>query len=66
MEIQVNGEAVQIAAGESVGSYLRACGMEANRVVVEYNGAVLPRESWETAQLAAHDRLEIVQFVGGG
>lgn len=66
MEIRVNGEVVHIVAEKSVGSYLRACGIQADRVVVEHNGAVLPRDSWETTRLATHDRLEIVQFVGGG
>jgi len=45
---------------------LEQLGLNTGRVAIEYNLKVLPRVEWESTRLAAGDRLEIVQFVGGG
>jgi thiamine biosynthesis protein ThiS len=37
-----------------------------DRVAVEHNGAIAPRETWPTTHLAENDKLEVVHFVGGG
>jgi len=36
------------------------------RVAIEYNFQILPKTKWEETKVAPGDRLEIVQFVGGG
>ncbi len=41
-------------------------GMKQDRVAVELNRAIVPRERWGEIHLAEGDRLEIVHFVGGG
>jgi thiamine biosynthesis protein ThiS len=64
--IQVNGETRETAAGTSVAGLLAQLGLHAGRVAIEYNLQILPRTKWEGTQMAAGDRLEIVQFVGGG
>jgi sulfur carrier protein len=40
--------------------------MKADRVAVELNRDIVPRERWADAQLRDGDRLEVVHFVGGG
>ncbi len=40
--------------------------MKADRIAIERNGEIVPRTNWEQVRLAEDDRLEIVQFVGGG
>jgi thiamine biosynthesis protein ThiS len=45
---------------------LEQLGLNSGRVAIEYNLQILPRAKWEATLLAAGDRLEIVQFVGGG
>jgi sulfur carrier protein len=35
-------------------------------VAIEYNLNILPKSLWEGTRIAPGDRLEIVQFVGGG
>jgi thiamine biosynthesis protein ThiS len=35
-------------------------------VAVERNLEIAPKSSWQNTRLADGDRLEIVQFVGGG
>jgi len=40
--------------------------MKPDRVAVELNRELVPRERWGITQLADDDKLEIVHFVGGG
>ncbi len=66
MEIQVNGELVRVCEPMDLAAYLQTLKLDFDRVVVEYNGAIVPREEWPEIRLSAGDRVEIVQFVGGG
>ncbi len=40
--------------------------MKADRIAIERNGDIVPRSTWSSAVLQPNDKLEIVQFVGGG
>jgi len=40
--------------------------MKADRVAVELNLDIAPRDRWRETTLKEGDRLEIVHFVGGG
>ena len=64
--IQVNGEPRQTPQGTTVTALLEQIGLNAARVAVEYNLAILPRAKWAQTMISAGDRFEIVQFVGGG
>ena len=64
--IVVNGERREAAAGATLGSYLRGLGLDPDLVVVERNGGIVPRGSFDATELAPGDRLEVVHFVGGG
>jgi len=41
-------------------------GLMPERVVIEVNLQVIPRENWPTVRLRDEDHIEIVSFVGGG
>ena len=64
--IVVNGEQRAAKPGDSVTDLLHALGLENGRVAIERNLQILPRAQWAETKLAAGDRYEIVQFVGGG
>jgi thiamine biosynthesis protein ThiS len=64
--IQVNGESRETGAGTTVIGLLAELGLNAGRVAIEYNLRILPKTKWEETRVADGDRLEIVQFVGGG
>jgi sulfur carrier protein len=64
--VQVNGENRETAAGTTVSGLLTLLGLNAGRVAIEYNLRILPKAKWSETQIANGDRLEIVQFVGGG
>ena len=66
MQIQINGEAREVPDGLNVPDLLAHLGLNPSRVAIERNLGVLPRAVWHSTRVAAGDRLEIVQFVGGG
>jgi thiamine biosynthesis protein ThiS len=66
ISIQLNGKPVSIPADSTVMSYLTARGLHERLVVVELNGAILPRASFPETPLNSGDKVEIVHFVGGG
>jgi len=66
MDVTVNGEVETLAQVCNVADFLTARGHDAQRVVVERNGEILPRECFSQTTLSEGDRLEIVHFVGGG
>jgi thiamine biosynthesis protein ThiS len=66
MNLIINGEDRQFDSGLTISALLDRLGMKADRVAVELNRELVPRERWTETQLADDDKLEIVHFVGGG
>ena len=64
--IVVNGESKQAPGDATVLQLLETLGWHAGRVAIERNLQILPRSEWNATHVAAGDRYEIVQFVGGG
>jgi len=64
--MQLNGEEHRSPAGLNLEDLLCQCGYEPRRVVVEFNGTILPRRHWPEQQVQAGDVLEVVTIVGGG
>jgi thiamine biosynthesis protein ThiS len=66
ISIVVNGQMRESVSGASVVQLLEALGIHGGRVAIERNLQILPRAAWADTEVAAGDRYEIVQFVGGG
>jgi thiamine biosynthesis protein ThiS len=66
MNLIINGEDRQFDSALTISALVDRLGMKPDRVAVELNRQLIPRERWATTQLADDDRLEIVHFVGGG
>lgn len=70
MQITLNGEALEIAPGTTVAQLVHRISEEGGRdprgVAVERNREIVPKSEHAMTVLEAGDRLEIVQFVGGG
>jgi thiamine biosynthesis protein ThiS len=66
MKLQINGEARDFNPPLTLPGLLDQLDMKADRVAVELNRSIVPREQWLGTSLADGDRLEIVHFVGGG
>lgn len=50
----------------SLADLVAALGLKADRIAVEWNGAIVARAGWPGARLNPGDKLELVHFVGGG
>lgn len=66
MKLWVNGEVCEAARDASLTALLAQLGIDPRKVAVERNRAIVPRSNYGETALADGDRLEIVQFVGGG
>jgi len=66
IRVQLNGEPREIPAGLSVQELLDHLGLLPRMVVVEHNGDILRRESYDERDVRPGDTLELVHFVGGG
>lgn len=70
MNITLNGEAIQIDPGMTVAQLVHRISGETGRdprgVAVERNREIVPKSEHAMTVLEDGDRLEIVQFVGGG
>jgi thiamine biosynthesis protein ThiS len=66
MNLIINGEDRQFDSALTIADLLERLNMKPDRVAVEVNRELVPRERWATTQLSDDDKLEIVHFVGGG
>jgi thiamine biosynthesis protein ThiS len=66
MNIFVNGEAASAADSATVETLLEQMGLPQKGVAVERNREIVPKSLYAMTRLADGDRIEIVQFVGGG
>ncbi|WP_309627873.1 sulfur carrier protein ThiS [Brevundimonas sp.] len=65
MRIQVNGDTREVAA-RTVLALVEELGFDVRKVAVERNLAIVPRSLHAETVLEDGDRIELVQFVGGG
>ncbi len=67
MNLQINGEERNFAeALTTLAALVESLGMKSDRVAVELNRDIVPRDRWAETLLKEGDRLEVVHFVGGG
>ncbi len=64
--LTINGEPRQLGTEQTVLQFLQEREIHPQYVVVEHNGAVLPREQYGDTLLRAGDVVEIVHMMGGG
>ena len=64
--MKVNGEQIQLKETLSLKTFLDNAGYTSERIAVERNGDIVPKNSYEKVLLSDADTLEIVHFVGGG
>ena len=66
MKIVINGEDRTVEGPLTLSKLVEQLGMKSDRVAVELNRGIVPRDQWVGTLLGEGDRLEIVHFVGGG
>ena len=65
-KIQINGKKVVIKQNFSVQNVLKKYKLNKKKVAVELNGKILPQNEYKKKNLKNNDKIEIVQFIGGG
>jgi sulfur carrier protein len=66
MILEINGETREISPVSNVRELLQFLGIAESLVAVEVNRKIIRRKDWDCTPISDKDRVEIVQFVGGG
>jgi sulfur carrier protein len=69
VKLSINGQDRDFPAFESkplITHLVDLLEMKADRIAIERNGDIVPRSTWASTPLQSGDKIEIVQFVGGG
>lgn len=66
MRIHLNGQERQVPNATSLAALVESLGLDVRKVAVERNLEIVPRSAYAATVLGDGDRLEIVNFVGGG
>jgi thiamine biosynthesis protein ThiS len=67
MKLQINGEEREFGISSlTLATLVETLGMKPDRVAVELNRDIVPRDRWAQTALNEGDQLEVVHFVGGG
>lgn len=66
MNLTINGTPREFPSPLTLAALIQQLGMKQDRVAIELNREIVPRDKWNTTDLSDGDRLEIVHFVGGG
>ena len=64
--MKINGTIVSLPEGTTLLAYLEQQQYRLDRIAVEHNGDIIPREQYGSLILQENDTLEVVSFVGGG
>ncbi|MEO1941821.1 MAG: sulfur carrier protein ThiS [Campylobacterales bacterium] len=66
MRIVVNGEELEVKEGITIGELLRQLKVLEQTVAIAVNSEIVKRDQWESYRLKEGDKVEALQFVGGG
>jgi thiazole synthase len=64
--LTINGETRHLGGSVSVAVLLTGMGLDPAKIAVERNQEIVPRSQYDGTMVADGDKLEIVQFIGGG
>jgi sulfur carrier protein len=65
-KIQLNGKKVKIQRNLSIKDLIKKYRLKENKIAIELNGTILPKGYYKNKKVKNNDKIEIVQFIGGG
>ena len=65
-KIQINGRKINISSKLTVFDVLKKYKINEKKVAIELNGKILPKNNLKKKMIKNLDKIEIVQFIGGG
>ena len=66
IKIQLNGKKYQVKLKTNLKDLLKILKKDNNKVAIELNGEIADKKKYNKTFLKRNDRVEIVQFIGGG
>lgn len=66
MIIKINGKNENVEKIDSIARLVSDKKLSADKIVIEHNLRIVPKEEWPRVILRENDNIEIVSFVGGG
>lgn len=66
MQIQVNGDVMELPDSATIGALIAQLALTGKRVAVEVNEDIVPRSQHPEYTLSEGDRVELVHAIGGG
>jgi len=66
MQVQVNGETMDLQEGTTVAALVEKMALTGKRLAVEVNEDIVPRSQHTELALNNGDRVEVVHAIGGG
>ena len=64
--MKVNGEQIQLTKATTLEEFLKEQGYNIQRIAIERNDEIVPRENFSDVKLSDSDIIEVVHFMGGG
>ena len=65
-KIQINGKTLKINKNLSIKDLLKKYKLDERKIAIELNGIILPKQNYKKKKIKNRDKIEIVQFIGGG
>ena len=65
-KIQLNGKILKINSNLSVKDLLKKYNLNEKKIAIELNGMIIPKQNYKKKKIKNKDKIEIVQFIGGG
>jgi sulfur carrier protein len=66
MRLVLNGESIDIADGTTLSQLIISKGIEEKVMAAAVNMEIVKKEDWKTRVLKDGEKVELLQFVGGG
>lgn len=66
MQIMINGEERQVEEGATLGMLLEQLGLQEKVMAAAVNMNIVKQDQWPSHPLHDGDKLELLDFVGGG
>ena len=65
-KIQLNEKKISIRSNLSVKDLIKKYNLKEKKIAIEVNGIIVPNYYYVKKKLKNNDKIEIVQFIGGG
>lgn len=65
-QITLNGQLHPLEHPETIQALVQTLQLDPNAVAIEVNHEIIPKSCWHERPLQPGDRVEVVEFIGGG